>query len=154
MEQSRRTRDSATTGHQFRVKKSIRGLSSLYLHIFPYSNFSFYRIQNTLRSQLIANDEFDWSPPYAQSPTAPKLERVAGIDIAVKGDNAIICIAIEQDRDRVLYLKREVVFTEPYRAGFQAFREAPSILAILKEVEVKYPQYYPQVIFILFNCIG
>lgn len=106
-----------------------------------------------MRSQQVLTDSFTWTLPSTsellqddETVEAPTLEYVAGIDIAVKNDRAVLCMAIQRGSGgAVFYMQREVDLDEPYKAGFLAFREAPAILSVLEEVKEKHPKYYPQV---------
>ncbi|KAJ3124808.1 hypothetical protein HK098_000848 [Nowakowskiella sp. JEL0407] len=115
-------------------------------------------IQRNLRKSLILKDDFNFSvslPKFtANSRASSHLRYVGGVDISCRGDSAVVCIAIlEIFPDRrppsfVYSFRKSVTLTEPYKAGFLAFREAPAVLDALKELKASRPDVYPQLLMI------
>ncbi|KAJ1551437.1 hypothetical protein HK096_011127 [Nowakowskiella sp. JEL0078] len=124
------------------------------------------KVQSELQMKQVTTDSFSWSIPEKKPITNPSsqnlaamevpvLEYVGGIDIACseKTGKIVVCLAIQKFRECIYYLKRETDLTEPYKAGFQAFREGPAILEILKIAKQEHPEYYPQVSDLLYEYI-
>lgn len=99
-------------------------------------------IQNNLKSQLIETDELPDTIKY-----------IGGVDISfVKKDPSIACVAlvvIGTQSIEPLYLRTKMIkITEPYIAGFLAFREVNPIIDLLTELRRDNPKLMPDVIFV------
>lgn len=86
--------------------------------------------QNTLRLKLISNDTFD----------PIKIKRVAGVDISFSEsnpDDACVCVVIfdfDDPKKKIYEKTQKVTMTEPYKAGFLAFREVGHIKALIDTI--------------------
>lgn len=89
--------------------------------------------QKRMASKVVLKDRLD------------KMETLAGIDIAYRGDEAFCALAVvDADTLRPLELMVEEVTTDfPYIPGYLAFREMPAIRAALKQFPSR-----PSVLFV------
>ncbi|KAL5473519.1 hypothetical protein EMCRGX_G028010 [Ephydatia muelleri] len=111
--------------------------------------------QEELRNLLQQKDSDDvktWASDFS------KLRYVAGVDISFEKENpkhACATLAVLSFPDlKVLVDCSEIVeMTEPYIAGFLAFREVQHLFERLKDLEHHYPHLKPQVILVDGNGI-
>jgi len=87
-----------------------------------------------------------------------KLQYVAGVDISHGAeDEDLACaglVVLEYPSLQKVYEKFSVVrFTQPYIAGFLAFREVDFLVTIIEEIKSDHPEYLPQVILVDGNGI-
>ncbi|KAJ1569834.1 hypothetical protein HK096_000634 [Nowakowskiella sp. JEL0078] len=113
------------------------------------------KIQYDLRKKQISDDDFNFTfPSLSESLSSgyPFIKYVAGVDISCKGNRAVVGLAIMKVKSRgceiIGTFKHDVVLSEPYKAGFLAFREAPAVVETLEAFRKKHPDYYPQVLLI------
>jgi len=111
------------------------------------------REQNELKSQLILHDDFDWTCEGLANTSTNPLRYVGGVDISfVKGnaEDACACIVVvDVSTQEVVYEDFEMVkLTEPYIAGFLAFREVRFLVHLIEKLKKNAPEVFPQVIMV------
>ncbi|KAH3762817.1 endonuclease V [Pelomyxa schiedti] len=115
--------------------------------------------QVELRNKLILTDDHNWFLPGAPPPQLSSgvamcpLTLVAGMDISFfPGSEVDACasmVVLNMPSLSVVFETHALIkLTEPYVPGFLAFREAPALLEILKNVRNTCPQFTPQVIML------
>ncbi|KAJ3124809.1 hypothetical protein HK098_000849 [Nowakowskiella sp. JEL0407] len=116
--------------------------------------------QLDLRKLQIPTDDFTFSLPFIPNyprTNYPPLRFVGGIDISCGEDIAVICIVVvligksEQSPKLIHKVSKEILLTEPYIAGYLAFREGPAIIQALEELKIQKPEIFPQLLLIQGN---
>lgn len=131
------------------------------------------REQERLRGQLILHDDFPWRLPpalgAANPPDTPlpggapaageeELRYVAGVDVSFRKEapsDACAALVVWDVRSMAVAYEafRVTCVTEPYVAGFLAFRECPVLVQLLEELAAAQPDLMPQVILVDGNGV-
>ncbi|KAF2069254.1 hypothetical protein CYY_009424 [Polysphondylium violaceum] len=111
--------------------------------------------QNTLVRQLVAGNPKKLSI----SKTNCNIKYIGGLDISFAKNNKIDACAsivvLEYPSLNVVYESYKMVkLTQPYVAGYLAFREMPHLMPLWEVLVTKYPQYRPDVMVIDGNGIN
>jgi len=109
--------------------------------------------QGILKQRMVEQDSAKCFEGVTTAGCFPNLKYVGGVDISfLKADptRAVACVAIlDFPNLSVLAVRfKEVVMTEPYIAGFLAFRECAGLQKLLQEVKTEFPNIFPQVILV------
>ncbi|CAK0872180.1 unnamed protein product [Prorocentrum cordatum] len=127
-------------------------------------------VQQSLRRKLLERDDFDWAFPGEESAGATEARRplrlVAGVDISFfVGPDALedtrACVALVVCELDAAAGTAEVVWedyayvdmTEPYVAGYLAFREVPHHGALLRRLRRERPDLAPDVVLVDGNGV-
>ncbi|HID56736.1 TPA: deoxyribonuclease V [Candidatus Poribacteria bacterium] len=99
------------------------------IHPWDVSPQEAMRIQNRLKGQVIARDEFDLR----------SIERIAGVDIGFRGNVAKAAIAVLEfpSMEILDYLVEEREVSFPYIPGLLSFRETPPLMAAFEKLETE-----------------
>ncbi len=103
--------------------------------------------QQRLKQKLITTSQYD------------EIRYVGGVDISFVKESrtdACVCLVVldYHDLDRVVYQKNQMIkLTQPYIAGFLAFRECDPIVQVLDELRATHPELVPQVILVDGNGV-
>jgi len=113
------------------------------------------REQFRLSQLLKIENDFSWN---LDPSSANCLKYIGGVDISFakksKIDACASIIICEYPSCKVVFeTYRMVKLTEPYIAGFLAFREVPFIVEIIDRLKSQYPQYLPQILMVDGNGI-
>ncbi|XP_075436156.1 endonuclease V [Ascaphus truei] len=112
------------------------------------------REQSLLKENLITCNTETWQ----SHPVFSGLERVGGVDLSyIKGDDTTACASLVV----LSYPDLEVIYEEccmvtleaPYRAGYLAFREVPSLVDAVHRLREKNRSLMPQVLLVDGNGI-
>lgn len=122
------------------------------------------REQNALKARLVEADDFAWCV-HPQDGKAC-LKRVGGLDISFFSDGghpdddracvALIVCEFDEARETMEVVWKDFKFirmTEPYIAGYLAFREAPHYCAMLRRLQEARPDLVPEVILVDGNGV-
>ncbi|KYQ88340.1 putative endonuclease V [Tieghemostelium lacteum] len=88
-----------------------------------------------------------------------KIKYIGGVDISFaknsKIDACASLVVLDYKTQKIVYQSFKMVkLTEPYIAGYLAFREAPHLMPLWKDLVTLYPQYKPDVLIVDGNGIN
>ncbi|XP_016454818.1 uncharacterized protein LOC107778996 isoform X3 [Nicotiana tabacum] len=118
------------------------------------------RIQDSLKRQLITEDDFKWRLPPKINEREKEgsnceilLKYVGGVDLSFsKEDSSIACgalVVLDFQTLKVVYEDSSIVRLHiPYLPGFLAFREAPVLLELLDKMKKNAHPFYPQLLMV------
>ncbi|WOL05512.1 hypothetical protein Cni_G14241 [Canna indica] len=114
--------------------------------------------QESLKKQLILEDDFSWEVPsqgWASEDglRTKKLKYIGGVDISfLKEDPSVACgalVVLDGETLEVVHEEFDVTRLQvPYVSGFLAFREAPILLGLLKKMMFNAHPFYPQLLMV------
>ncbi|XP_053562508.1 endonuclease V isoform X2 [Bombina bombina] len=112
------------------------------------------REQHDLKEKLITCNTEEWQ----DHPEFVGLERIGGVDLSYPKENdntaCASLVVLSYPAMEVIYEEYNMVTLDaPYKAGFLAFREVPSLAAALQKLKEKDPGMMPQVLFVDGNGI-
>ncbi|XP_042481036.1 endonuclease V [Macadamia integrifolia] len=126
-------------------------------------NNSWIEAQESLKRQLIVEDNFTWRLPshdngLKDNDKGEKLRYVGGVDLSFsKDDPSIACgalVVVDLEILKVIYDDFSIVRLQiPYIPGFLAFREAPVLLELLEKMKQNAHLIYPQLLMVDGNGI-
>lgn len=131
-------------------EKKVSKFKQLRSQIDPATQALWNDEQNHLKSKIVEQDTFDWTPE--------ALRLIAGVDISFSQNyDDVACSALivyDKHKKEVVYQDFEFVHLDlPYVPGFLAFRELPSLLELFKRLKQNKPDLWPQVVFVDGNGI-
>ncbi|XP_009598510.1 uncharacterized protein [Nicotiana tomentosiformis] len=118
------------------------------------------RIQDSLKRQLITEDDFKWRLPPKMNEREKEgsnceilLKYVGGVDLSFsKEDSSIACgtlVVLDFQTLKVVYEDSSIVRLHiPYLPGFLAFREAPVLRELLDKMKKNAHPFYPQLLMV------
>lgn len=121
--------------------------------------------QDRLASRVLEQDDFSWTLK-PSSDGRPLLRLVGGLDISFFSDGgnpdddracvALIVCEFDEQRKKMNVVWKDFMFvrmTEPYIAGFLAFREAPHYCEMFRRLEEGSPHLMPEVVLVDGNGV-